>query len=184
VVAVDADGGRVYYQDVERSRVEGEECREELGYKPVRYAWHEPPPVELRDVEDAIAPLRRALNEEEAERYRAAGADAAEAMISALEQLTPELMELEAAAILAGEAWRRGLVVAVNLAAGEERQPVHRHPLPTRRRRGSMSFYSPVPRSTLRCSLRRRPAFRAVRGGLESLDHSRREVGGHRARRE
>ena len=131
VVAIDEDGGRVYYQDIERSRVEREERWEELGYEPVSYPWYEPPPVALRDVETAVAPLRRALSGEDADRYRAAGTAAAAAMVATLARLTPELTELEAAAILAFEARRHGFVPVVDLAAGEERQPLHRHPLPS-----------------------------------------------------
>src|SRR5919198_3269619 len=77
VVALDDERAVVYYQDIERSRVEAEERWEELGYEAVAYPWHEPPPVEATDVERAVAPLRRSLVDDEADRYRAAGADAA-----------------------------------------------------------------------------------------------------------
>ena len=130
-VVVDEGGGRVYYQDIERSRVEAEERWDELGYEPVPYPWYEAPPVELRDVEAALAPLRRTLSADETDRYRAAGADAAEAMVETLGLLAPVLSELEASAELARAARRRGFVPAVDLVGGEQRQPLHRHPLPT-----------------------------------------------------
>jgi Xaa-Pro dipeptidase len=130
-VQVDEGGARVYYQDIERSRVESEERWDELGFEPVPYPWFEPLPVELTDVEAAVAPLRRALTSEEAERYRAAGADAAAAMVEAIEQLEPRMSELEAAGQLAGRVSARGLNPFVVLVGGEERQPLHRHPLPT-----------------------------------------------------
>ena len=130
-VAVEKAGGRVYYQDIERSRVEAEERWDELGFEPVPYPWFEPLPVELGDVEAALAPLRRALTGEEADRYRAAGADAAAAMVEAIEQLEPQMSELDAAGELAGRVSACGLRPFVVLVAGEERQPLHRHPLPT-----------------------------------------------------
>jgi Xaa-Pro aminopeptidase len=83
------------------------------------------------DLEAALAPHRRALGDEEVERYRAAGADAAAAFAETLDRLRPETTELEAAGDLAGAARKRDLVARVDLVAGAERQPVHRHPLPT-----------------------------------------------------
>ena len=132
----------VLYPDIERSRVEGEERLEELGYEPVPFPWHERPaaaitrlagPEALSDgqLERELAPHRQALGEKEVERYRAAGADAAAAFVEALGLLRPELTELEAAGELARAARNRDLVARVNLVAGEERQPIHRHPLPT-----------------------------------------------------
>ena len=132
----------VLYKDIERSRVESEERLEEIGYEPVPFPWHEdrahainrivgPEPATDAQLEHELAPHRQALCEEEVARYRAAGADAAAAFVEALTNLRPELTELEAAGALAHAARARDLVARVNLVAGEERQPVHRHPLPT-----------------------------------------------------
>jgi Xaa-Pro aminopeptidase len=130
------------YADIEGSRVESEERLGELGYEPVPFPWHEGRDVTVArlagegvlsdgELERDLAPHRQALGEEEVERYRSAGADAATAFVEALGTLRPELTELEAAAQLVAAAERRDLVSRVNLVAGEERQPVHRHPLPT-----------------------------------------------------
>ena len=132
----------VLYADIERSRVESEERLEELGYERAPFPWHEGPGAALARVagpeargdgqlKRELAPHRQALGEEEVERYRAAAADAAVAFVEALGILRPELTELEAAGELARAARNRDLVARVNLVTGEERQPVHRHPLPT-----------------------------------------------------
>jgi hypothetical protein len=132
----------VLYADIERSRVAGEERLEELGYELVPFPWHEEPGAMVSRLAGAealgdgqleleLAPHRQALGEEEVERYRSAGADAAAAFVEAIGVLRPELTELEAAGELARAARNRDLVARVNLVAGEERQPVHRHPLPT-----------------------------------------------------
>jgi antitoxin VapB len=132
----------VLYPDLERSRVDAEERFDELGYEPVPFPWHRGPGETIAELggagtlsdeqlERELAPHRRALGDEEVDRYRSAGADAAAAFVEAIAALRPELTELQAAGELASAARRRDLVVRVNLVAGEERQPVHRHPLPT-----------------------------------------------------
>ena len=134
--------GFVLHADIERSRVESEERLDEVGYELVAFPWHEgrEPTLERlagrgartdREVEAALAPHRRELCEEEVERYRAAGGDAAAAFTEVVRHLRPELTELAAAGGLAAAARTRGLIARVNLVAGEQRQPVHRHPLPT-----------------------------------------------------
>jgi antitoxin VapB len=143
--AVVLAGGRAYalFQDIEATRVAADERLDELGYEPVAYPWHEErdaavaplltgsPALAGPELEAAIAPARRRLVEPEVERYRAAGADAAEAMVETLGRLAPGDSEQDAAAELAFCARRRGFTTPVVLVGGEERQPVHRHPLPT-----------------------------------------------------
>ena len=126
------NGGRpqVLYQDIERSRVESEERWQELGYDPVPYPWHEPAPVQLPQPD--LRQLRLELTADELQRYRAAGAAAAEALTAVLEGLKPEQRELEVAGALADELHARGFTTPVVLVGGERRAPVHRHPLPTR----------------------------------------------------
>jgi len=120
---------RVHYADIEHSRVLAEERFEELGYELAPYPWFEGHGVQ--QTEPVLDELRRELCDEEVERYRAAGADTADAMRQTLSSLRPELTELEAAAESARHAWQRGLVAVVDLVAGEQRQKGHRHPLPT-----------------------------------------------------
>ncbi|HEY2938960.1 MAG TPA: M24 family metallopeptidase [Gaiellaceae bacterium] len=131
----------VLYAGIEQSRVESEERFEELGYEPIPFPWHEGREATVSrlaprartdgELERELAPHRQGLGDEEVERYRAAGADAAAAFVEAIGTLRPELTELEAAGELARATRNRDLIARVNLVAGEERQPVHRHPLPT-----------------------------------------------------
>lgn len=120
----------VLYQDIERSRVEAEERWEGLGFAATPYPWHEFPPDDGLP-EPELAHLRRALAPEELDRYRAAGADAAAALVAALGALTPELPERAATAVLARHLVERGFTTPVLLAGGDRRAPLHRHPLPT-----------------------------------------------------
>jgi Xaa-Pro aminopeptidase len=136
------------FPDIEASRVEEDEKLEELGYEPVPFPWHEGRaetqarllagrrPLAGEEVETAIAPSRRLLSAEERGRYRAAGAEASAAMVACLRGLRPEQSETEVAASLAHEARRRGFFPPVVLVAGDERQKVHRHPLPTAQKLG------------------------------------------------
>jgi Xaa-Pro aminopeptidase len=131
------------FPDIEASRVEEEEKLEELGYEPVPFPWHQGSGETVarllagrralagEELETAIAPSRRLLSAEERERYRAAGADASAGMVACVRGLRPEQSETEVAALLAREARARGFFPPVVLVAGEDRQKVHRHPLPT-----------------------------------------------------
>ena len=136
------------FPDIEASRVEEDERLQELGYEPVPFPWHEGSAETVarllegrralagEELETAIAPSRRLLSAEERERYRAAAADASAAMVACLRGLRPEQSETEVAASLAREARLRGFFPPVVLVAGEERQKVHRHPLPTMEKLG------------------------------------------------
>jgi Xaa-Pro aminopeptidase len=138
----------VLFPDIEASRVEREERFEEIGYEPVPFPWYEGLGRTLADVldgssclagtelETAVAPARRRLGPNEVERYRAAGAEVAAAMVEAIGTLAPEATELDVAGELASRARRRGFFPLVVLVAGEDRQAVHRHPLPTDARLG------------------------------------------------
>jgi Xaa-Pro aminopeptidase len=129
-VVVDSErSGRVLYQDIERSRVEAEERWEELGYEAVPYPWFESQGLAETDVD--LTEQRSELRPEELQRYRRAGADVADALRATLGALRPELTERQAAAELARQALLRACFPPVLLVAGEARQPVHRHPLPT-----------------------------------------------------
>ena len=128
-VVLDERGARVLYPDIEHPRVQTEERLEELGYELAPYPWHEGSGLE--DTPPVLDLLRLELDQGARERYVRAGADAADAMRRTLGTLSPATTEEEAAATLAGEARRRRFTTPVVLAAGDARQRVHRHPLPT-----------------------------------------------------
>ncbi len=154
------NGGRpqVLYQDIERSRVESEERWHEFGYDPVAYPWHEPAPVQLPQPD--LRQLRLELTADELQRYRAAGAAAAEALTAVLEGLKPEQRELEVAGALADELHARGFTTPVVLVGGERRAPVHRHPLPTREPLGRFALLAvTAERDGLHSSLTRIASF-------------------------
>jgi antitoxin VapB len=142
-VLLTRDRAVVIHPDIESSRVEAEERFDELGFETVAYPWHEgrartlrgllggARPLTADELDSAAAPLRRCLGEEELRRYRAAGADVAEAMVETLAALSPAGTEVEAAAGLGRRLRQRGFTTPVLLAAGEDRQGVHRHPLAT-----------------------------------------------------
>jgi Xaa-Pro aminopeptidase len=175
VVEVRDEVARVWYQDIEASRVAAEERWEELGYEPVAYAWHEPLPVQVTDC--YLDELRRELGPEELERYRAAGADAAAALVDALAALGPELRELDAAGELAGRLHARGFTTPVVLVGGEARAPVHRHPLPTAARLGRFALLAvTAERDGLYSSLTRIVSFGPPPAELEQRIRAAAEV--------
>ena len=147
-VVLRGDDALVLYADIERSRVEAE-----------------------------LAPHRRALADEEVERYRSAATDAGAALAAALDRLRPETTEIEAAGELARETRARDLVVRVNLVAGEERQPVHRHPLPTSAPVGRHALLAlTAERHGLHVSLTRIVSFGAAPTRLADLVRAAAEV--------
>ncbi len=182
IVVLLPDRRYVLFQDIEASRVEAEERFEELGYESVPFAWHAGPEATLRalldgadaandrDVEPVLAPLRRQLADPERERYRAAAHDCAEAMVETLDVLGPELTEREAGAELALRCRRRGLFPGVLLAAGGERQKLHRHPLPTDAALGRHALLAvTAERDGLHVSLTRLVSFGPVPAELDGL---------------
>ena len=128
-IVIRSDAAYVLYADIEHSRVLGEERLEELGYELAPFQWWDRPETAHREYD--LTPQRRNLGPEEVDRYRAAGADAAAAVVEAIGVLRPEMTEIEAAGELARTTRALDLIARVNLVGGEERQPVHRHPLPT-----------------------------------------------------
>jgi antitoxin VapB len=147
-VVVTADGGFVLFPDIEASRVATEERFDELGFEPIPFPWFEGPGEALRSiigaksaldgsaVDELAAPLRRTLDADELRRYRAAAADVADVLVETLATLTPTTRESDAAADLGGRLLRLGFSAPVLLVAGDERQRVHRHPVPTAARLG------------------------------------------------
>jgi len=83
------------------------------------------------DLSSEISRLRDHLTPEEAERFRILGRLCAEAMKTAIRAVHPGQSEYEIAALLAGEAEKRGVNAIVNLVATDQRIFEFRHPLPT-----------------------------------------------------
>jgi antitoxin VapB len=179
----------VLFPDIEASRVEAEERLDELGFEPLAFPWHEGSEGALSDVLDGAAaltgaavdavaaPLRRHLGAEEVRRYRAAGADAAEAMIDTIGALEPGATEAQAAADLGERLLNRGFRTPVLLAAGEERQGVHRHPLPTQAPLGRHALLAATAeRHGLHVSLTRLVSFGAAPDELARLVRAAAEV--------
>jgi Xaa-Pro aminopeptidase len=170
------------YPDMETSRVAAEERLEELGYEPVAFPWHDGPYATLERIldgrpalegdklDDAVAPDRRTLGKDERDRYSAAGADAASAMKNCLERLSPTLSEVDAAAELDYRVRLSGFVAPVVLVAGDERQKVHRHPLPTQAPLGRHALLAvTAEREGLHVSLTRLVSFGRVPAALQEL---------------
>lgn len=174
VLLVDGHAYAVH-PDIEASRVKEDERLEELGFEPVSFPWHEgrePTVARLLDgkealagdeLEAAIAPSRRSLTDVERDRYRLAGKDAAAALVACLERLRPEQTEIDTAAELAHQARLRGFFPPVVLVAGERRQKVHRHPLPTSDKLGAHALLAvTAEREGLHVSLTRIVSFGAA----------------------
>jgi len=172
----------VLFPDIEASRAEAEERFDELGFEPLAFPWHEGSEGALRDLLDSAttltgaavdavaAPLRRRLGAEEVRRYRAAGADAAEAMLETIGALEPRATETQAAADLGERLLSRGFHAPVLLVAGDERQAVHRHPLPTQAPLGRHALLAATAeRHGLHVSLTRLVSFGPAPEGLARL---------------
>jgi antitoxin VapB len=84
-----------------------------------------------KDVSAEMARLRANLTPAEGQRFRSLGQLCAWAMDSTARLVRPGLSEYEIAALLGGEAQKRGIQPIVNLVATDKRIYDHRHPLPT-----------------------------------------------------
>jgi antitoxin VapB len=181
-VVLSEDRELVLFPDIEASRVDSEERFEEIGYESVSFPWHEGPEQTLAELvdgapalggaelESVVAPFRRHLCAGELERYRRAGADVAAALVETLGELDPDAIELDVAAELASRVRRRRFFPPVVLVAGEERQPVHRHPLPTDGRLGRRALLAvTAERDGLHVSVTRLVSFGAPPRELAEL---------------
>lgn len=137
--------------NIEATRLEQEEKLKEQGWQFHVHLWHEmqdivgrltgglrlgadgPYPAAL-DLSGEMSILRARLTAEEGERFRELGRNCAAAMDAAARGVQPGQSEYEIAALLAGEAFRRGAQPVVNLIATDERIFNFRHPLPTHKR--------------------------------------------------
>lgn len=144
-VLVTPEGEYVVTSSIEAPRMREEETPE---HSVIEYPWHEGPEQAVRelagagtlgadvaiagavDVSEELATLRRVLDEAEVERLREIGADLTEALGAAAAVVAPGMTEHEAAALIAAECRRRGLVATVLLAAADDRIASYRHPIP------------------------------------------------------
>ncbi len=85
-----------------------------------------------KDIGAEISRLRAHLTPEEGQRLRALGTLCAESITAAAQALQPGMTEYEIAALLGGEAQKRGVQPIVNLVATDGRG--YRHPLPSAKR--------------------------------------------------
>jgi len=145
---VTPDNQYLFTNNNEATRLEKEEKLAEQGWKFCVSPWHEKNTTlaELTrglklgadgrlpgatDLSSEISRLWADLTPEEDERFRTLGRLCAEAMKSAIRVVLPGQSEYEIAALLAGEAEKRGVNAIVNLVATDQRMFDFRHPLPT-----------------------------------------------------
>ncbi len=132
--------------NIEAPRLQDEENLAEQGWEFVISPWQTPlkglndllagktllsdvPFGNGKDISAEIARLRAHLTPQEGERFRALGRLCAEAITATAQAIQPGMSEYEIAALLGGEAQKRGVQPIVNLVATDERG--YRHPLPT-----------------------------------------------------
>jgi Xaa-Pro dipeptidase len=175
-VVLEDGHARVLFADIEEPRVRAEERFDELGYTLDPFPWFDRPRIE--ETEPALDSLRLQLEAEEVERYRAAGGDAAAAFVQVvLWDLQSELREQEAAGLLAEALHARGFTAPVVLVAGDARQGVHRHPLPTGEPLGHHALLAvTAERHGLHVSLTRIVSFGVPPGELQRLVAASAEV--------
>lgn len=83
------------------------------------------------NLQSDIENLRRNLNEFEVQRLFEIGVDVSNALSEAMNDISPNMSELEVAGEIAAEMWKRDLEPVVLLVAGRNRIESFRHPLPT-----------------------------------------------------
>jgi Xaa-Pro aminopeptidase len=174
-VVLEGTSATVVFADIEEPRVRAEERFEELGYGLQTFPWFEA--HGLTETGAGLDALRIALRPEELVRYRSAGRDAAGAVSAVVAQLRPDQRELDVAGALAGALHALGFTLPVVLVAGEVRQPVHRHPLPTAERLGRHALLAvTAEREGLHVSLTRIVSFGPPPRGLVDLVRASAEV--------
>jgi Xaa-Pro dipeptidase len=149
-VLVTRDAVAVLTSNIERDRLLDEELHG-LPVEVLTYEWHSEERerslvAELCDPEQAVsdsggaglhgegnslAPLRFTLLPAEMDRYRALGADAAEAVEEAGRSARPGDAEAQIAGRVADLCAARGILPLVNLVAADGRIASYRHPIPT-----------------------------------------------------
>lgn len=124
----------LYADNIEIGRFRDEELKGEWEY--VERPWVEdeklPPGKFLTDwPNDEIAECRYSLTEDEIERVRALGREAAETLCLAMKQIRRGSTEHGLAGYIAGGLRTKGIFSPVVLVASDERIQKYRHPIPT-----------------------------------------------------
>lgn len=189
VVVLERHGSYVLHRDIESPRVMMEERLEALGLERLPFPWYEGPERSIArlvtgsgaatdaELGAQLAAHRRTLCEPERVRYGRAGTATATALTEALQALRPDLSERAAGAELARRVRERGLVPHVVLVAGESRQPLHRHPLPTQAKLGRHALLAvTAERDGLYVSMTRLVSFGAPPPRLTRLVRAAAEV--------
>ncbi len=144
-------GRFVLTDNIEATRLKGEEMLEDQGWRFHIRQWHgnpadlaslaggnrigcDGPNLDGLDLSVEISRLRALLTPEERHRFRILGNLCAETMNSATRLVTPGMSEYQIAALVAGGALSREVQPIVNLVATDDRIFSHRHPLPTSKR--------------------------------------------------
>lgn len=142
VVVVSAGGEWVVTDAIEGPRLRAEEpALAAAGLEIVEHPWPDGPEATIaelvgggsvkvaRDLD--VSSLRMVLDDEAIGRYRSVAADTRAALAEAAAAVEPSMTELDAAAVLAAAAWRRGLHSPVLLVGGASRVERFRHPVAT-----------------------------------------------------
>ncbi len=134
--------------NIEAARLQAEEKLAEQGWEFIVSPWATPlkglnellagktlisdvPFGNGKDVSADLARLRAHLTPEEGQRLRELGRLCADSITAATQAIRPSMSEFDLAALLGGEAQKRGVQPIVNLVATDERAYRYRHPLPT-----------------------------------------------------
>jgi Xaa-Pro aminopeptidase len=144
-VLVTPDGEWIVTNNIEAGRMREEETP---AMEVAEHPWYEPPDSLIRelaggarlgsdipvggedDISDELARMRLVLDPDAIQRYRSVGSDAAAALSEAVEIVSPDTSELDAAAELEAALRRRSMNAAVLLVGGEARAARYRHPVP------------------------------------------------------
>lgn len=148
IALVTKDSKYIICDNIEAGRIADEEVADQ-DYEVVSCNWHEnkkedlmreilgsgtlgsdTPMIGAQMIAGRIDNLRWALTDEEVERYRTLGRLTADGMLAACKAIKQGMTENEAAGILCGALYARGLVPVVTLVASNERISKYRHPLP------------------------------------------------------
>ena len=141
----------VLTDNIESTRIKGEEMLEDQGWKIITRQWYGNPadlaslaggnqigcdgPIpDGVDLSGEISRMRALLISEENLRFRTLGRLCAETMNTAARLITPGMSEYQIAALIAGGALSREVQPIVNLIATDDRIFSYRHPLPTSKR--------------------------------------------------